>query len=113
MPGQQEKCFLCGQAGHLAAECRGPSQANSVVEQPPIHKKKYQVLQTMLLVDHMYSCLFNLSSFYVYISYVNCNSSFLAADPSCNYYHVNSFLTSGCCVNTWQRIWKLLTLPSR
>ena len=38
-PGQQEKCYLCGQVGHLAAECRGIE----VVDDTPIHKKKYQV----------------------------------------------------------------------
>jgi hypothetical protein len=111
MPGQQGKCFLCGQVGHLAAECRGPSQPDSAVELPPIHKKKYQVLQSTLLVDHVYYCLFNLSSIFVYISYVNCNSSSHGADSLCNYYPVNSFLTSGCCANTWQRTWKLLIRP--
>lgn len=32
MPGQHEKCFLCGQLGHLAAKCRGLGQADNSVE---------------------------------------------------------------------------------
>lgn len=42
-PGQQEKCYLCGQVGHLAAECHGIE----VVDDTPIHKKKISVPEHM------------------------------------------------------------------
>ena len=45
LPGQQEKCFLYGQVGHLTAEYRGkPNNGTgewNAMDDTPIQKKKY------------------------------------------------------------------------
>ncbi|XP_010533698.1 PREDICTED: 5'-3' exoribonuclease 3-like [Tarenaya hassleriana] len=57
-PGQQDKCFLCGQMGHLAADCEGKAKrkagefdekgdANGVV------KKPYQFLHVWTLREYL------------------------------------------------------------
>lgn len=47
-PGQQDKCFLCGQLGHLAADCEGKpkkkaGEFDEKGDDVAVAKKPYQV----------------------------------------------------------------------
>lgn len=54
-PGQQDKCFLCGQAGHLAADCEGKAKRkrgefDEKGGKDEVPKKPYQVLQLIWII---------------------------------------------------------------
>ncbi|XP_043713419.1 5'-3' exoribonuclease 3-like isoform X2 [Telopea speciosissima] len=57
-PGQQDKCFLCGQVGHLAAACEGKAKRKSGEfdekgEGAAVAKKPYQFLNIWTLREYL------------------------------------------------------------
>ncbi|KAL3505385.1 hypothetical protein ACH5RR_035226 [Cinchona calisaya] len=57
-PGQQDKCFLCGQMGHLAADCEGKAKrkAGEFDEKGDVEvvaKKPYQFLHVWTLREYL------------------------------------------------------------
>ncbi|CAM6103054.1 unnamed protein product [Calypogeia fissa] len=57
MPGQQDKCFLCGQVGHLAADCEGkPKRKRGEHEEKledSVPKKPFQFLHIWTLREYL------------------------------------------------------------
>ncbi|XP_024535005.1 5'-3' exoribonuclease 3-like isoform X1 [Selaginella moellendorffii] len=53
--GQQDKCFICGQVGHMAANCEGKAKRKlGDGEDPePVVKKPYQFLQIWTLREYL------------------------------------------------------------
>ncbi|XP_020599463.1 5'-3' exoribonuclease 3 isoform X2 [Phalaenopsis equestris] len=57
-PGQQDKCFLCGQMGHLAADCQGHAKRKSGEfdekgDSAVVAKKPYQFLNIWTLREYL------------------------------------------------------------
>ncbi|XP_078438511.1 5'-3' exoribonuclease 3 isoform X2 [Wolffia australiana] len=57
-PGQQDKCFLCGQMGHLAANCEGKTKRKSGEfdekgQETSVVKKPYQFLNIWTLREYL------------------------------------------------------------
>ncbi|EHA8590959.1 5'-3' exoribonuclease 2 [Cocos nucifera] len=57
-PGQQDKCFLCGQMGHLAADCQGNAKRKAGEfdeknEDVAVAKKPFQFLQIWTLREYL------------------------------------------------------------
>ncbi|XP_038704868.1 5'-3' exoribonuclease 3-like isoform X2 [Tripterygium wilfordii] len=57
-PGQQDKCFLCGQMGHLAANCEGKAKRKAgefdeKSEDGVVAKKPYQFLNIWTLREYL------------------------------------------------------------
>ncbi|XP_038715665.1 5'-3' exoribonuclease 3-like isoform X2 [Tripterygium wilfordii] len=57
-PGQQDKCFLCGQMGHLAADCEGKAKRKAgefdeKSEEGVVAKKPYQFLNIWTLREYL------------------------------------------------------------
>lgn len=59
-PGQQDKCFLCSQMGHLAADCEGKAKRKAgefdeKSNETTVAKKPYQVFLTS--VEWLFFCI--------------------------------------------------------
>lgn len=51
--GQGDKCFLCGQSGHLAAECEDSKAESSKTGETPVKKKPFQFLKVWTLREYL------------------------------------------------------------